>query len=280
MRTKYAISARASIVEVARDLVDGRVGVLEGARRIDHLRYDLEDPGAAMLAPIRAVASNRLTSLNAVGHLAKSAGWRHEIAAEAERFAAEVRADVLSACRAVLVTYAEEIMLAAIGDVLGREGEPVGPRSGSTTHGVSHAHRAREIVAMLNDGKSQAEIVDFLWRSRAARPGLDGDRVATRRLADALLRLRRPDGPPELAVDLIYVRLAHEGASTMRPVASYRVSENEYILDEGPPPDEAWEFPGGARVVAEERELVKPGMPEIRRLVAVGRVPEDGTTPT
>ena len=54
----------------------------------------------------------------------------------------------------------------------------------------------------------------------------------------------------------IYVALADEGVDVWRPVEATHEGESIYRIDDAPTPDtEACEFPPGARVRCERREL-------------------------
>jgi len=73
------------------------------------------------------------------------------------------------------------------------------------------------------------------------------------------------------AKKLVYVRLLDEGTDVYRPVSALLISEDEYLLlgeDIYDPEDEHWEFPPGARVRVNRKNVSGELI-----LVATGRCP-------
>ncbi len=99
--------ARAGIVSVARQFLDGQMQVLEGARRICLLRHDLADPEWRARDPIRAVDSELdCFPVGGVrGHFALGALDRLDAELE-EQLVAGAREDVLRARRAIVDAWA------------------------------------------------------------------------------------------------------------------------------------------------------------------------------
>jgi hypothetical protein len=60
----------------------------------------------------------------------------------------------------------------------------------------------------------------------------------------------------------VYVKLLEEGTDVWRPVQALRLLDQRFLLVGKPEDSETWEFPSGATVICEHREL-SGGMCEV-----------------
>lgn len=232
-------------------MLDGRLGLLEGVRKIDRLRRGLRDARSEVFDAVNTAAYHA-----------------DRFPAEAERYVSEAAAGILSACRAIVAAYDHPAFLAAIAEVLLHEWNPIGARDVPGTGEVCDRY-APEIAEMLDAGDGREQILDFLRWLETTQLDLDGNHETTERCADMLVAIGdrfRPDRSPP-AHELIRVQLLSAGTGIYVSVSSRQVSDSVYILDDWQPSDQVWEFPPGARVTVSD-EMSMKGMPF---LVAVAK---------
>jgi hypothetical protein len=98
-------STRSELVEVATAMIDGRIDLIDGVRRITVLRYGVEDPDSEVFLPIRAAESetDHFVLGDARQHCAPE--YLRELDAELARYLSEAQDEILSACKDILRKY-------------------------------------------------------------------------------------------------------------------------------------------------------------------------------
>lgn len=96
---------RAELVDVATAMIDGKMHLLEGVRKITALRHEVENPDAEMFMPIRAVDSE--ADHFPVGDMRKQCAPEYLKRADEElsRYLADAKADILAACSEIVRAY-------------------------------------------------------------------------------------------------------------------------------------------------------------------------------
>ncbi|MBV9836366.1 MAG: hypothetical protein JO055_18250 [Alphaproteobacteria bacterium] len=200
-----SLQLRTQLIEVAHAMLDRRMGVLEGARKIDDLRMRHPYPDLMMFVPFRGVSSE--SDGYPLGDVRQH--WHPDALAKLDKkmeaYVSAVRDDIMSACRDVLRAYDRLVprekrpaFLGAVQSALMEEWDPIGIR-GIPGADDEYWSYAPQIAEMLDMRATRRDVLDHLWWLETDQMGFPGDRVATERFAESLVRLRNsfvaPEGP-------------------------------------------------------------------------------------
>lgn len=191
-----SLQLRTKLIEVAHAMLDGRMGVLEGARTIDDLRLRHSDPDLSMFAAFVGVSSE--SDGFPLGDVRQR--WSPDALAkldkEADAYVSAVRDVVMSACRDILRAYDRLIspekrpaFLGAVQTALMEEWDPIGVRGlpGADDEYWRYALRLAELLDLRG---TRRDIFDHLWWLETDQMGLPGDRAATERFSERLIDIR------------------------------------------------------------------------------------------
>ena len=98
-------SKRTELVAVAEAMIDGKMNLIEGVRKITALRHDVENADDPVFMPIRAIESetDHFPISAARAHYASDFLRRRD--EELERYVADAKEDILTACREIIRVY-------------------------------------------------------------------------------------------------------------------------------------------------------------------------------
>jgi hypothetical protein len=96
---------RSELVNVALSMIDGKLSLIEGARRICSLRYDIGDPENEVFLPILGFESE--TDNFPLGNVrdAYAAEYLQRLDEEADYYITETKDVVIDACREIVRTF-------------------------------------------------------------------------------------------------------------------------------------------------------------------------------
>jgi hypothetical protein len=101
----HKAARRAELVEVAAAMIEGRMHLIEGVRKINALRFDVEDPDAAVFLPIRAVDSE--TGTFPMGDVRRQCApdYLRRVDQEIDQYLEDAKEVVLAACGEIVRRY-------------------------------------------------------------------------------------------------------------------------------------------------------------------------------
>ena len=102
---KDTSAKRNELIAVATAMIDGKMNLIEGVRRITALRHDTENPNDQVFMPIRAVESE--TDHFPIGSVRARCApdYLKRADQEMELYLAEAKDDILAACREIVRAY-------------------------------------------------------------------------------------------------------------------------------------------------------------------------------
>ena len=98
-------SRRSELVAVATAMIEDRLNLIEGARKICALRHQVGDPENEVFMPLRAIDSE--TDHFPLGEMRShcAADYIQEVDVEINRYLAAARQDILLACREIVHVF-------------------------------------------------------------------------------------------------------------------------------------------------------------------------------
>lgn len=98
-------SKRAELIEVATAMIDGRMHLIDGCRRLTALRHEVENPDSEVFMPIRAIDSE--TDHFPIGDVRKQCApdYLERVDEEMGRYLADAKEDILTACQEIVRAY-------------------------------------------------------------------------------------------------------------------------------------------------------------------------------
>lgn len=98
-------SKRAELIAVANAMLDGKMDLIEGVRKISSLRFAVGDPDNDVFMPIRAIESE--TDHFPLGEVRSrcAADYLRQSDAEMQRYLADARQDILDACKEIIRVF-------------------------------------------------------------------------------------------------------------------------------------------------------------------------------
>lgn len=95
-------SKRAELIVVANAMLDGKMDLIEGVRKICSLRFAVGDPENDVFMPIRAIESE--TDHFPLGEVRSrcAADYLRQMDAEMQRYLSDARQDILDACKEII----------------------------------------------------------------------------------------------------------------------------------------------------------------------------------
>lgn len=98
-------AAKAHLISTADAMLQGRLQLIEGCRRIWHLSHELGDPDNPVFLPIRAIESE--TDRFPLGEVRKQYApeYLREIDKEMQRYLDGAREDILNSCREIIRSF-------------------------------------------------------------------------------------------------------------------------------------------------------------------------------
>jgi len=99
-------SKKDELIAIATAMLEGKMNLIEGVRRICALRFAVGDPDNDVFVPIRAIESetDHFPLGQARSHCAPT--YLQQIDAEIERYLSDATKDIVDACREILRVYA------------------------------------------------------------------------------------------------------------------------------------------------------------------------------
>ena len=104
-RTKELSPRRQELIDVARAMLDGKMHLIEGVRKMASLRYDIGEPDDPIFHPILAIDSE--TDRFPLGQVREryAPDALARIDQEMDRYLADARDDILSACKQIVRAF-------------------------------------------------------------------------------------------------------------------------------------------------------------------------------
>jgi hypothetical protein len=96
---------RRELTDMARAMLDGRVHLIEGVRRICTLRFEVQDPENEVFLPILAIDSETDSYPFGAVRATCSPSYLKRADAEIESYLDEARNDILQACREIINVF-------------------------------------------------------------------------------------------------------------------------------------------------------------------------------
>ena len=96
---------RTELVTVAEAMIDGKMNLIEGVRKITALRHDVENPDDEIFMPIRAIESETDHFPIGAARTQCAPDFLKRADEEMERYLAEAKADILAACKEIVRAY-------------------------------------------------------------------------------------------------------------------------------------------------------------------------------
>lgn len=98
-------SKRAELIAVANAMLDGKMDLIEGARKICSLRFAVGDPDNDVFMPIRAIESE--TDHFPLGEMRSrcAADYLRRTDAEMRRYLLDAQQDILKACNEIIRVF-------------------------------------------------------------------------------------------------------------------------------------------------------------------------------
>lgn len=98
-------SRRSELVAIATAMLDGRMHLIEGARKICKLRYAVDQPENEVFMPIRAIESE--TDHFPLGEMRKrcAADYLQRMDDEMNQYLVDARQDILAACKDIVRVF-------------------------------------------------------------------------------------------------------------------------------------------------------------------------------
>lgn len=95
-------SKRAELIAVANAMLDGKMDLIEGVRKICSLRFAVGDPDNDVFMPIRAIESE--TDHSPLGEMRSRCApdYLRRMDAEMQRYLSDARQDILEACKEII----------------------------------------------------------------------------------------------------------------------------------------------------------------------------------
>lgn len=96
---------RTELVAVAEAMIEGKMDLIEGVRKITALRHDVENADDAVFMPIRAIESETDHFPVGVARAQYASDFLRRTDEEMERYLADAKADILTACKEIVRVY-------------------------------------------------------------------------------------------------------------------------------------------------------------------------------
>ena len=106
---EFIASKRQEIVSVSRSILEGKIDIIEGVRKLCALRTLMDNPEDEVFLPIRAIDLE--TDHFPIGN--QRANWAPEslkkLDQEIEEYLADARDDIFESCREIIRAYSDEL---------------------------------------------------------------------------------------------------------------------------------------------------------------------------
>lgn len=96
---------RSELLAVASAMIDDRINLIEGVRKICAIRHSVGDPDNAAFMPIRAIDSETDHFPIGEARLGCAADYLQRVDAEMQGYLADAKSDILSACREIIRVF-------------------------------------------------------------------------------------------------------------------------------------------------------------------------------
>lgn len=106
MRSPKNLGAkRAELIAVAEGMIDGKINLIEGVRKITALRHDVGNPDEKLFMPIRAIESETDHFPIGSARMQCAPDYLKQADEEMERYLTNTKDDILAACREIVRAY-------------------------------------------------------------------------------------------------------------------------------------------------------------------------------
>ena len=96
---------RTELIAVAAAMIDGKMNLIEGVRKITALRHDVENPDDEIFMPIRAIESETDHFPIGPARAQYAPDYLKRADEEIERYLADAKDNILAACREIVRVY-------------------------------------------------------------------------------------------------------------------------------------------------------------------------------
>ena len=98
---------RSELVAVARAMLDGKMNLIEGVRKITALRHDVGNPDDEIFMPLRGIESETQHFLLGSVRALAAPGYLSQLDEEMKLYLEDATNDIMAACREIVRVYSQ-----------------------------------------------------------------------------------------------------------------------------------------------------------------------------